>query len=262
MLRSAERVGGRQSKRISLLFGLGMVATFLLFAGASASIVRAAIVSVLSIIAGYYGRQFKPLALLLLAGVITGFASPFYVWSDASWYLSFLAFYGVMILGPLVSARWPAKLKESVVMQVALESLCAEIMTLPFILHSFGQMSLVGLIGNVLVVALVPLAMLLGMIAGLAGMLVPTVAGWFAWPAQLLLTYMLDAATLLSRVPHIFLEHIGFSLSQMIVSYVAIVALTWLLWWKQGQKAAKIGIEIGNFNQPITTTAALSSRLL
>jgi len=66
--------------------------------------------------------------------------------------------------------RW----HDSLVVGVALESLCAETMTLPFVLYTFGQMSFIGLPANVLVVTLVPLAMLLSLAAGLAGML----AGW------------------------------------------------------------------------------------
>jgi len=104
-------------------------------------------------------------------------------------------------------------------MQIVIESLCAEALTLPYVLAIFGQMSLVGLPANVLVVAFVPLAMLLCVIAGLAGMLVPVFAGWLAWPARLVLTYMLDAANLLSRIPHSFVEGIGFSGICVALSY-------------------------------------------
>jgi competence protein ComEC len=223
---------------MKLLLSLGLIALFLLFAGTSASIVRAAIVSLLSIAAGYYGRSFKPLVLLLFAAAITAFASPYYIWSDISWYLSFLAFYGVMILAPLVQARWSERWKESIVASVALESICAEAMTLPYILHTFGQMSFVGLVANVLVVALVPLAMLLTLIAGLAGMLLAPIVGWFALPARLLLTYMLDIANLLSHIPHVFVQNIGFTTWQMLGSYLIIALLTLTL--RRRSKRSKV----------------------
>jgi len=240
LLRSAEKVSGKRSKRLVTLFSIGLIGIFLLFAGTSASIVRAAIVSLLSITAGYYGRSFKPLVLLGLAASITAFANPFYVWTDTSWYLSFLAFYGVMVLAPLLSSRWPKHWKESVVLSVALESLCAEIMTLPFVLHTFGQMSFIGLLANVLVTALVPLAMLLTLIAGLAGMLLPAIAGWLAWPARILLTYMLDIAHLLSRIPHVFVQNLQFSWQQMIFGYMLIAAFTLALYFKRRPKSSII----------------------
>jgi len=236
MLRASKKVLDGRSKRLATSLSLGLIALFLLVAGSSASIVRAAIVSVLSIFAGYYGRTFRPLTLIALAAAITAYLNPFYLWSDASWYLSFLAFYGVMVLAPLIAVRLPRRLRYSLVAMVALESLCAEAATLPFVLHTFGQMSFIGLVANVLVVALVPLAMLLSLVAGLAGMLVGSIAGWLAWPAAVILTYMLDIARALARLPHVFVQNVGLTLVQMLDMYLVVVALTLLLWFKSHSK--------------------------
>lgn len=238
MLRASRGIMGKRSKRISTLLSLALIGVFLLLAGSSASIIRAAIVSLLSIGATYYGRQVKPLLLIVMAAAITAYANPFYVWTDTSWYLSFLAFYGVMVLAPMVAVRLHIKWQNSLVAMVGLESLCAELMTLPFILHTFGQMSFIGLIANVLVVALVPLAMLLSMAAGLAGMLVAPVAGWFAWPARILLTYMLDIAHILSRIPHVFVQNLNLPVTEMLGLYVLTAIMTCLLWNKTKQLKA------------------------
>ena len=109
-------------------------------------------------------------------------------------------------------------------------------MTLPFILHTFGQISFIGLLANVLVTALVPLAMLLTLVAGLAGMLFPAVSGWLAWPARILLTYMLDIAHMLSRIPHVFVQNLGFSWQQMALCYLLIAGLTFALYFKRKSK--------------------------
>lgn len=232
ILHASRRLLGKRSKRVATFLSLALIASFLLLTGASASIVRAAIVSVLSIAASYYGREFKPLNLICLAAAITAWANPVYVWSDLSWYLSFLAFYGVMILSPLVQARWPAGWHQTVIGGVALESICASIMSEPFILYIFGQMSLISLPANMLVVTLVPLAMLLGFIAGLAGMFMSSVAGWFAWPAVLLLNYMLDIAHILAGLPHIFIQNHSLPLAGMVGLYVVIASMTVMLRYK------------------------------
>jgi competence protein ComEC len=221
ILRATEGLLKKHSKRLSTLLALSLIGVFLLFAGGSASIVRAAVVSVLAILAGYYGRRVKPLVLLLLAAAITAWANPYYVWTDVSWYLSFLAFFGVMVVAPLVLLRLPKRFQNSLVLTVAVESFCAELMTLPYVLHIFGQMSFVALVANVLVVALVPLAMLLCLFAGLAGMLVPALAGWIAFPARLLLTYMLDVANMLSQIPHVFVQNLALSLAGLLSLYGA-----------------------------------------
>jgi competence protein ComEC len=235
ILRAGSGIFNKRSKRLSLILPLALIAVFLLFAGASASIVRAAIVSVLSVLAAYYGRSVKPLVLIMLAAAITGWMNPYYVWTDVSWYLSFLAFFGVMVLAPLVAKRLPGRWQSSLVAMVALESLCAELMTLPYVLYVFGQMSFIGLLANVLVVALVPLAMLLCLVAGLAGMLVPAIAGWVAWPARLLLTYMLDVATALSRIPHIFVQGLSLPLVQLLGLYTVAAVVVFALWNRDRQ---------------------------
>jgi predicted membrane metal-binding protein len=145
-----------------------------------------------------------------------------------------------MILSPLIQARWPARWHQSLVGSVALESICAEAMSLPFVLYIFGQMSFIGLPANVLVVTLVPLAMLLGVIAGLAGMLASSFAGWLAWPATLLLTYMLDIAHLMAHIPHVFVQNTGLPLAGMLGLYGIIILLAAILWRRT--KPAKSGI--------------------
>lgn len=240
MLRAASGIMGKRSKYQYICLSLCLMSTFLLLAGSSPSIVRASVVCVLGLIAWYYGRSVQPVALLLVSAVITAYVNPLYVWGNISWYLSFLAFFGVLVLSPLITRRIYPKRKPGLVQAMIIESLCAEAMTLPYVLFIFGQMSTVGLLGNVLVAAFVPLAMLLGLIAGLAGMLMPVFAGWFAWPATIILTYMLDIAAILSRLPHAFIENIGFPLSFLIGSYVIVGFIITVLHYRNRAKYAII----------------------
>jgi competence protein ComEC len=228
MLNASRRLLQGHSKRLNTLLSFGLMVGFIMITGGSASIIRAAIVSTLSIWAVYFGRTFKPVNLICCAAVITGMVYPFYIWGDMSWYLSFLAFYGVMGVSPLVGELLPERWKASVVIGVGLESIAAEVMTLPYILHYFGQMSLVSLPANMLVVALVPLAMLLSFIAGVVGFAAPAVAGWAALPAKLLLNYMLDITHLMSGLPHIFLENIDLALGQMLGIYIGVLVVVYL----------------------------------
>jgi competence protein ComEC len=219
LVEATKRLLGGRSKYQMTVTCIALIGTFLLITGNSPSIVRASIISMLSIMVWYFGRTIKPVVLLLTAATVTILANPAYVWGNVSWYLSFLAFYGVVVLGPLATRRLYGDRQPGLVAKILIESLCAEIMTLPYVLYIFGQMSHVSLVANVLVAAFVPLAMLLCAVAGLAGMLVPFIAGWFAWPARVVLTYMLDVAQLLSRIPGAFSTGIGFSFRQMLACY-------------------------------------------
>lgn len=92
IMRAVRKLLRKRSKYQSTVASLLLIGIFLLFTGFSASIVRAAIVSTLSLWAWYYGRTFRPIVLILLAAVITAGVYPIYLWSDIGWYLSFLAF--------------------------------------------------------------------------------------------------------------------------------------------------------------------------
>lgn len=225
LLEASRRVIGERSKRLSLGLALALIALFLLFAGSSASIVRAAVISVLSLSAWYYGRTIRPLLLIAAAAVITTYANPVYLYSDISWYLSFLAFFGVLVIAPEVTVRLYRARAPSFIAQMVIASLCAEIMTIPIIMYIFGQVSMVSIVANLLVSAFIPLAMLLSLFAGIAGMLFTSVAGWVAWPAVLVLTYMLDVAHLLSQVPHVFVQNQYLSVVDMAGCYAGVVGL-------------------------------------
>lgn len=211
------RLGSKYQRLIASLLLIGI---FILITGFAASIVRAAVISVLSLWAWFYGRQIRPVLLIAFAAALTGLVNPLYVWGDLGWYLSFLAFFGVLMVAPLIAQKL-FKRQPNLLGMVVLETLAAELMTLPLIMLSFGQLSLIGLLANALVVPLIPFAMLFSAIAATAGMLSPAVAGWFAWPANLLLTYILDVARLLSSIPGVFL-HRSLSTIGMLVSYLSI----------------------------------------
>lgn len=235
---AVHRLSRKRSKYQSTIITLLLIGLFLLITGNSASIVRASIVSSLGLWAWYYGRQFRPIVLILVAATVTAGWFPPYIWSDIGWHLSFLAFSGILIVAPVITRRFIGSKEPKLVALVLIETFAAQLMTLPLILFIFGRLSLVSIVSNMLIVPLVPLAMLFSFIAGLAGMMIPSLAGWISWPATVLMTYMLDIVNILSRVP---LASIGQKIDslQMIFLYLIIVVLV-LLWWRKTLRTGKI----------------------
>lgn len=236
---AVRRLLGKRSKYQTTLFSLGLMILFIALTGLSASIVRAALVSSLSLLAWYYGRKFRPLLLIVLAAAITALWSPFYIWSDIGWYLSFLAFFGILVVAPKILNMFSKRDKPKVLLAVFAETFAAQLMTIPIIMYIFGRFSLIGLVANLLIVPLVPLAMMLTLIAGLGGMLLPLISGWFAWPARIVLTYMLDMTVIMSHVPHASIER-ATTLKQMLAMYGFIIILTVILGFKKLRKKAII----------------------
>jgi competence protein ComEC len=176
--------------------------------------------------------------LILLVAAVTTAWNPLYVWGDIGWYLSFAAFFGVLVLYPLIVQRlYKSGCQPHSLTAVLLESLCAQVMTIPVVLYVFNQMSLVALPSNALIVPLVPLGMLLTFVAGMIGMVASPMAGWLAWPARILLTYMLDAINLFARIPHASIKR-SVSVVCMLYGYIIIVVVCGIMWHKNRQKYA------------------------
>jgi competence protein ComEC len=238
LVRSTRRIFARWSKFQSMFAACSFILVFLLITGAQPSIVRASIISILSLGAWYFGRNIKPLVIIFLTAAITAMWNPLYLWSDIGWYLSFLAFFGVLILSPILKARIYGDRHPKIMGELIIESFSAQIMTLPIILFIFGESSYVVLLANLLVVPLIPMAMLLSFVAGLFGATLPAIAGWFAWPARVILTYILDVATLVARIPNMqfsmSLGWVGMMLMYLLIGLLAVV------WWQKLPKSANI----------------------
>ncbi len=248
LVRGTRRIFKSRSKYQTLIFSLLLIGSFLLMTGLSASIVRAAIVSGLSLWAWYYGRRLRPLLLILLAASITAGWNPLYIWFDLGWYLSFLAFYGVLVLAPMLTRRLYGAKKPKLYSHLIMESFCAQIMTAPMILYVFQEISIIALLANVLIVPLIPLAMLFGLVAGTAGMALPLVASWAAWPAMILMTFILDVVHILSDIPG-SLAKASISKSALTLVYGALILISVVLWRKLRSKSDTITPELVSQNE-------------
>lgn len=229
LVRAARRALVRYSKYLATLAAFVMTISFLGVTGLSPSMSRAALVTSLSLVAWYYGRVVHPVTLLLTAAAVTAGWNPLYIWGDLGWYLSFLAFAGVMLGAPLLQRFIFQKRKVPQLAQIGIETLCAELATLPLTLLVFGSVSMVGLLANVLVVPVVPLAMLATFAGGLSSLLLPSFGTWLALPAHLILGYIIGIVDWLSAVPWAR-ERLSLTWIGMVLAYVSLLTFGWFLW--------------------------------
>ncbi len=242
LIRAAKRLREKHSKLQTLLLSFGLIGLFLGITGASPSMVRAGLVSGLTVLAWYYGRQFKPLVLLLFVMALTAFFYPPYLWGDLGWWLSFAAFAGIMIVVPLLIERFWKGRQPSFVGQIALEALVAQLMTLPIILLVFGNLSVLGIVANVLIVPFIPFAMIATTLAGFAQMVLPTIAPYAALPAHAILAVIVSAVKLLSAVPWATVS-LQISLTALIAWYVAITGIISMMWLRLSRQQKRIVLE-------------------
>lgn len=230
LVRLARRLFEHVSKYLSFLSAATMILLFVGITGLSPSMSRAGLVAGLALLAWYYGRKFHPVILLLLAAAVTLIINPSYGWNDLGWQLSFAAFGGVMILAPLMQAYFFGDKKPGFIRQILGETISAQIATAPILISAFGQLSLVAVFANLLVLPLVPLAMLLTFIAGVGSLLVPYFAGLIGLPAAVLLGYMTGSAAYFASLPWAQAE-LELSIIGVVVSYLFIIAICFYFRW-------------------------------
>jgi competence protein ComEC len=223
LVRVVRRLFSGRSAFLALAGSLGLIGGFILVTGMSPSIARATAVSTLALLAWYYGRRVKPTMLILFAAALTAFINPLYLWFDLGWYLSFAAFFGVLIVAPLISKRLFRK-PPKLLGQIILETSSAQLMTLPIIAVIFGELSAISLLANIIILPLIPLAMLLTFVAGVAGMVMPLYAGWVAWPAVQVMRFMTETIELLSQRSWALIE-LDMTWLQLGVIYSFVVAV-------------------------------------
>lgn len=222
----------RFSKYLATLIAGLLIISFVLVTGLSPSMSRAGLVSIIGLITWYYGRSTNPVVLLLVAATATAVWQPAFVWGDIGWYLSFTAFAGVIVLAPLLKRYFFGRSgKLGMIRQTLLDTMSAQLLTMPIIFYAFGQYSTYALVANILVLPLVPLAMLLTFIAGVGGLAVPGFAELFGWPARLVLSSNIFVVAWVAGLPGASGE-IKFGITALIVSYVLLLAALVYLWRK------------------------------
>lgn len=229
LIRLARSIFEKRSKYQTALFASLLMMAFAFVAGFSASMSRAVIVSGLSLVAWYYGRRIHPIVLLLFSAVITAAYNPLYLWADIGWWLSFLAFAGVLVLAPLVTHKLYGSKKPGFLAQLIIETFSAQIMTVPLMMCVFGNLSVIGIAANLLVVPFIPIIMLLTAITGTFSCLLPFWAGWAALPLSWLLIYILKVIENLADITWASIK-VTAQADTMLVMYGALLIVCILLW--------------------------------
>lgn len=203
---------------------LGII-LFVAMAGASASIVRAAIMALVAVGGKLTHRQYHAGRALVFAAFLMFMQNPKVLIFDPSFQLSFMATLGMIYLTPLVERylqKVPVKFGLREMISV---TLATQFAVLPFIIYSMGNISLVSLLANILILPIVPFTMLVGFISTLVAFVAPVVAIPFTIVSHVLLSWMLSVAHFLGNLKFSYVQIPDFSVWLMLLSYAAIIVL-------------------------------------
>jgi competence protein ComEC len=227
------RLLGARKGALAAVIGITL---YTLLVGATASVVRAAIMGGLAIFARQVGRRQNGLNTLAFTGALMAVFNPNILW-EVGFQLSFAATLGMLLYaGPfqdwftgLLSRRLPSDTARKIAGPVGayvLFTLAAQLTTLPVMAYQFGRISLVSVLANPFILPAQPAVEILSGLALLLGLVylpLGKLAGWLAWPFA---AYTDRAVEFFNRFPHGVVVLGEFSLLFVLLFYAALFSLT------------------------------------
>ena len=219
----------------------GSIILFVLIAGAQASLVRAAIMGILVLVAAREGRTYHMTNALVCAAAIMLVLNPYLLRFDVGFELSFLATLGLVYLTLPVDrvftflwyrtrVAWNKKQiykeKENriahAVKKIMTETIAAQLAVLPLLVYLFGGVSVIAPVSNLFVLAAVPAAMGLGFATGMAGFFFAPLSIMLGWCAWIFLEYELIVIRAFSKIPFSFIHVSSAGLIVVLVIYAVV----------------------------------------
>lgn len=214
------RMRSRTTKVVVSSLAIGL---FVVMTGAGAASVRAGIMATLGLLAYALYRPYALSRALSVAVVCMVLVQPRVLLYDPGFQLSVCATLGLVWVAPLIARRLTSVPERFGLRDIVASTLGTYVGVLPLIAFSIGEVSLVALIANILVLPVVPLSMLFSFIAGVGGALVGgSVSVFIGYPAYVVLSYILFVAEQVAALPFATIVVPPFPLWGVFVGYVLI----------------------------------------
>ena len=233
----ARKLFGKLSRFASFLVAISATLFFIGITGLSASMLRAGLVTGFSLLLWYFGREIHPLRLIVLVAAVTIIYNPFYI-TDLAWLLSFLSFSAILVLAPaIVKFLYGKDRKPNFLFSTLISSLAAALLTLPVLLYYFGQISLISVFANLLILPTVSIAMGLTFLTGIFALFLPPLATLFGSLATIILNYQITVANFFGE-QKVFLLSIDQNNTLVFLLYLPLIVVifTTLIYKKLKQK--------------------------
>ncbi|KKU90937.1 MAG: internalization-related competence protein ComEC/Rec2 protein [Candidatus Jorgensenbacteria bacterium GW2011_GWA1_48_11] len=164
-----------------------VILCFVLMTGAESSVVRAAIMAFLVLLAREAGRVYDLRNAIIFTGLAMVLVNPKVLVFDIGFELSFLAMLGIVYLRPVLQKLLRFKENAGFLSwkDNLLTTASAQLMVAPLLIANFNNFSLTSLAANVLVLEIIPLTMAFGFLIALASIIASPLAlvlGWLVWP--------------------------------------------------------------------------------
>jgi competence protein ComEC len=181
------------------VLGVAAIICFACLVGFSATVVRASIMATLLLFVELTGRRYDALRALLVAGIFMLILNPYLLLYDVGFQLSFVATWGLIVFSPVVE-KWVSALPTTLgIRTLVAATVATQVAVLPLLLYQIGEVSLVSIIANVLILPIVPVAMLFAFLLGIVGFFSTTLALPITALAYTSLIYIVEVASKLAE---------------------------------------------------------------
>ncbi len=191
------------SRRLTFYLTTFTIFLFVLMVGAEASVVRAAIMGFLLLLAGQVGRLYSFRNAVALVATIMVLFDPKILVFNVGFQLSFMSLLGIAYLSPALKKLFHFQNVDAGFLnwrENLTTTLGAQLAVAPFLLQYFGQFSLTSFVANILILAFVPFTMFLGFVLAGLGLIFSQLGFLIAWIANLLLAYEIGVIKLFSKL--------------------------------------------------------------
>ncbi len=206
-------------KNLGIFAGILAIILFVLMTGGSSTAIRAGIMATLALAARLIGRNYDVTRALILAGVFMVLINPFILVFDVSFQLSFIATVAVIYFSPKLEKHFLWVTDKFGLRDIVSVTCAAYIFVLPFILYKMGNLSLVALPANTLILPFIPFTMILGFLTGFIGIISYVFSVPFGYISYLFLHYELSIISFFSNIPFASLTIPDFPLIFTILIY-------------------------------------------
>lgn len=191
------------NRKTASLLAIGFIVFFVFFVGPSPSIVRAAIMGSLTLLAVYFGKQeWGLLSLFFAAGIMLLW--DFSLIKNLSFQLSFFSTLGILLANKKIECQKGNGLLNQFFLLIKTNlklTFSAQLFTLPIILYNFHRLSLISPIVNLLIEWTIQPIMILGFLAGFLGWIWPPLGILPAWLCWVPLTYLIKVVEFFAKIP-------------------------------------------------------------
>jgi competence protein ComEC len=192
-------IGVRRQKAFALI--LAAILGYVMIAGAEAAVMRAGVMGALILLSRQLGRRASMMNVILLTASIMLFINPKLLRDDVGFQLSILSTIGLIYFSPILSKKLRFIPEDFALRESVSATLAATLFTLPIVFLSFGQLSIVGPVVNMLVLPILPYAMFFGGVSIVASFLWFDLAAVLSTSAWALLELMLVIIQEIAKLP-------------------------------------------------------------